>query len=61
MNLIKSVLPEITFFTGAIVVFFSMWSIMGMAYAMFFLGAFLFIAAGFISSVMSVEIDETNS
>ena len=59
MNLIKSVLPEITFFTGAIVVFFSMWAIACFAYAMVFLGGFFFVTAGYLSNVMNVETDES--
>lgn len=58
MKMFKALLPEIIYSTGILIVFFSMWSIMGMAYAMFFLGAFLFIAAGFISSVMKIEVEE---
>lgn len=58
MKLFKAIIPEITFFTGAVIVFFSMWSIMSFAHAMFFFGAFMFIAAGFLSSVMKIEIEE---
>lgn len=55
MKMIKALLPEITFFTGAVIVFFSLWSITSIAYALCFLGGFLFIAASMIHGVMTTE------
>lgn len=55
MKLIKSVVPEIIFFSGAVIVFFSLWSITSIAYAMCFLGGFLLIAASMIHGVMTIE------
>ena len=55
MNLIKSLIPELTYLTGAVIVFITMWNIMSFVYAMFFLGALLFIVAGYLDSVMRSE------
>lgn len=55
MNLIKSVIPEIVYCTAAVIVFITMWNIMSFVYAMFFLGALLFIVAGYLDSVMRSE------
>ena len=57
MNLIKSLLPELTYLTGAVIVFITMWNIMSFVYAMFFLGAMLFIVAGYLNSVMNIEVE----
>lgn len=58
MNLFKVIIPEITFSTGAVIVFFSIWNIASLAYAMFFLGAFILVAAGLVSNVMSIVVEE---
>ncbi|WP_213810772.1 hypothetical protein [Jeotgalicoccus sp. WY2] len=55
MNLIKSLIPELVYCTGAVIVFITMWNIMSFVYAMFFLGALLFIVAGYLDSVMRSE------
>lgn len=57
MNLIKSLIPEIIYCVGAVIVFITMWNIMSFTYAMFFLGAMLFIVAGYLDSVMRAEVD----
>ena len=57
MNLIKSLIPELMYLTGAVIVFITMWNIMSFTYAMFFLGAMLFIVAGYLDSVMRAEVD----
>lgn len=55
MNLIKSLIPEFVYLTGAAIVFITMWNIMSFVYAMFFLGALLFIVAGYLDGVMRSE------
>ena len=55
MNLIKSLIPELVYCTAAVIVFITMWNIMSFVYAMFFLGALLFIVAGYLDSVMRSE------
>ncbi|HBV22834.1 MAG TPA: hypothetical protein DEB42_03470 [Jeotgalicoccus sp.] len=55
MKLLKSLIPELTYLTGAVIVFITMWNIMNFTYAMFFLGAMLFIVAGYLDSVMRVS------
>lgn len=57
MKLVKSLLPEIIYCTGGLIVFITMWNIMSFVYAMFFLGAMLFIVAGYLDSVMRAEVD----
>lgn len=55
MNLIKSLIPELVYCTAAVIVFITMWNIMSFVFAMFFLGALLFIVAGYLDSVMRSE------
>ena len=55
MKLIKSLIPELVYCTAAVIVFITMWNIMSFVYAMFFLGALLFIVAGYLDSVMRSE------
>ena len=57
MNLIKSLIPEITYCIAAAIVFITMWNIMSFVYAMLFLGALLFIVAGYLDSVMRAKVD----
>lgn len=57
MKLLKSLIPELMYLTGAVIVFITMWNIMSFTYAMFFLGAMLFIVAGYLDSVMRAEVD----
>lgn len=57
MNLIKSLIPEIIYCVGAVIVFITLWSIAGFPFAMFFLGALLFIVAGYLDSVMRAKVD----
>lgn len=57
MKLVKSLLPEIIYCTGGLIVFITLWSIAGFPFAMFFLGALLFIVAGYLDSVMRAEVD----
>lgn len=57
MKLLKSLIPEIIYCVGAVIVFITMWNIMSFTYAMFFLGAMLFIVAGYLDSVMRAEVD----
>lgn len=57
MKLLKSLIPEIIYCVGAVIVFITMWNIMSFVYAMFFLGAMLFIVAGYLDSVMRAEVD----
>lgn len=55
MRIFKSLIPEIIYSIGVVIIFFSMWDIMGFAYAMFFLGAVAFIVASYLSSVINIQ------
>lgn len=55
MKLLKSLIPELVYCSAAVIVFITLWSIAGFPFAMFFLGALLFIVAGYLDSVMRVS------
>ena len=52
MNLIKSLLPELIYVVGMVIVFFSMWAMTSFVYAAFLLGTMLFVVAAYLDSVM---------
>lgn len=55
MDLIKSLLGELTYLIGSLIVFISLWSIAGFMYGIFFLGCVLMIISVYLSSVMNDE------
>lgn len=55
MKLIKSLIPELIYVVGMVIVFFSMWAMTSFVYAAFLLGTMLFVVAAYLDSVMRSE------
>ena len=52
MNLIKSLIPELVYLVGVMIVFITLWIIAGFVFSMFFLGGILIVISGYLSNVM---------
>ena len=52
MDLIKSLIPEITYLVGVVIVFITLWIIAGFVFSMFFLGGICMVVSAYLSNVM---------
>lgn len=58
MHTLKSILPEITFVTGSLMVIIAMFLLMGWQYALFFGGGVLILVSSYVNEIMQVEVTD---